>query len=166
MIATDTYYICLSAGGILFGGLELRKPGVQQSAMVLQGQINEAGCRCAEIGNTIYWALNADHFIFLGFCCGSCCMMKLWALYLTHYACKCWALYAVHIFVLDFCPRRVYWILYIDHFFVFLFFLISLGFIYRPYYACWLDSLGYMCGPLPYFCDIDAFLNVKQRQLI
>ena len=124
MIATDTYYICLSAGGILFGGLELRKPGVQQSAMVLQGQINEAGCRCAEIGNTIYWALNADHFIFfLGFCCGSCCMMKRWALYLTHYACKCWALYAVHIFVLDFCPRRVYWILYIDHFFVFLFFL-------------------------------------------
>lgn len=66
MIATDTYYICLSAGGILFGGLELRKPGVQQSAMVLQGQINEAGCRCAEIDNTIYWALNADHFIFFG----------------------------------------------------------------------------------------------------
>lgn len=140
MIATDTYYICLSAGGILFGGLELRKPGVQQSAMVLRGQINEAGCRCAEIGNTIYWALNADHFIFLGFCYGSYCMMKLWALYLTHYACKCWALYAVHIFVLDFCPRRVYWILYIDHFFVFLFFLISLGFIYRPYYTCWLGS--------------------------
>ena len=97
MIATDTYYICLSAGGILFGGLELRKPGVQQSAMVLREQINEAGCHCAEIGNTIYWALNADHFIFLGFCCGSYCMMKLWALYLTHYACKCWALYTVHI---------------------------------------------------------------------
>lgn len=135
MIATDTYYTCLSAGGILFGGLELRKPGVQQSAMVLWGQINEAGCRCAEIGNTIYWALNADYFIFLGFCCGSYCMMELWALYLTHYACKCWALYAVHIFIFSLCLRwrtGLYIQTISSHFLLFFLFL---GFIYGPYFV-------------------------------
>lgn len=133
MIATDTYYICFSAGGILFGGLELRKPGVQQSAMVLRGQINEAGCRCTEIGNTAHIGLYIQTILFFGFYHSSYCMMKLWALYLTHYAYKCWALYAVHIFVLDFCLQ---WHtgLYIQTISLhFLLFFLFLGFICGPY---------------------------------
>lgn len=113
---------------------------IRQSALMSQRWSDKAGFWCGKQAIRRILGFIYRPFYFLAFTTVWYCTIKSWALYLTHYACKCWALYAVHIFVLDFCPRRVYWILYIDHFFVFLFFLISLGFIYRPYCACWLGS--------------------------
>lgn len=94
-----------------------------------------------EIGNTICWALNVDHFVFLDFCCGLYCMMKSWALF------------TVHIFVLGFCSRRVYWVLYVDHLFSFF----ILGLHIQTILRMFIRFLGDICNPLPYFCYIGAF---------
>lgn len=129
---------------------------IQQSTLMSQGWGDEAGCWC---GKQVirYIGLYIQTILFFGFCCGSYCMMKLRALYLTHYICKHWALYAVHIFIFSLCLRR-HTGLYIQtissHFLLFFLFL---GFICEPYFVWWLDTLGYICSPLPYFRDICAF---------
>ena len=99
---------------------------------------------------------------FWGFCCGLYCMMKSWALCLTHSTCK-YGLYIQSIF-LFFCfrPRRV------RLGFIcrppLLFFLFQ-GFIYRPYYACLLGSWEMFVTHSPISAIQVLFLNAKHRRL-
>ena len=89
------------------------------------------------------------------------CMTKLWALNLAHYACKCWVSYAVHIFVLDFCPQAsILGFIYRPLLLFFLF----LGFTYKPYYACLLSSWA-ITQRATLFLWHGCFLNAKHRRL-
>lgn len=130
---------------------------------MLQRRINEVACCRRNRQYDIYWTLNVDHFIFWSFCCGSYCMIKLWALFLTHYTCKYWDLYTVHIFLL--------WVSVLDGYIGFYMqttssFSLFTGLHIQTVLRILAGFFEDICNPLPYFRYIDrCFLNAKYRRL-